>query len=161
MADRRKIFDRVKQATVALAYMRSTPGPRNRPFEILGSGVCVDAVGVIVTCRHVIEAFMAKSAAEPIAQAPESEQGKPIQRLGPVKVILPQVLFFRQGSRDPVEAACAPPRIARDSGHRDDYGDAFDCKSYRMRLDELVRGPNSPGAWLPGHRHRPPLSRGS
>ncbi len=97
MNDRRAIFDRVKRATVALAFIRKTPGPRNRPFEVLGSGFCVDSRGVIVTCRHVIEAFMAKSAAEQIAQTPESEKGKPIRRLDPGEVIPPQVLFFYQG----------------------------------------------------------------
>lgn len=97
-ADRRDIFDRVKQATVALAFKRKTPGPHNRPFEILGSGFCVDPMGLIITCRHVIEAFMEKSAEQAIADAPESEKSKPIQKLGPVQVIAPQILFFKWGS---------------------------------------------------------------
>lgn len=95
MNSRRDVFDQVKRATVALAFMRKTPGPRNRPFEILGSGFCVDPSGVVITCRHVIEAFMAKSAAEQIAAASESEKVRPIRKLGPVDVIPPQVMFFR------------------------------------------------------------------
>ena len=94
--DRRAIFNRVKRATVALAFSRKTPGPSNRPFETLGSGFCVDPRGVIVTCRHVIEAFMAKSAGQQIAEVPESEKGKPIQILEPVDLVRPQVIFFKQ-----------------------------------------------------------------
>ena len=90
--DRRAIFSRVKRATVALAFIRKTPGPRNRPFDILGSGFCVDPSGVVITCRHVIEAFMTKSAAEQIADAGGATT--PVKQL--VRGTPPQVIFFAQ-----------------------------------------------------------------
>jgi hypothetical protein len=55
----RAIYETVKVATVAIALMHPpTRGPKNRPFSILGSGVCIHPDGIIITCRHVQEAFV-------------------------------------------------------------------------------------------------------
>jgi S1-C subfamily serine protease len=87
-------FKKVKRATVALAIMNSA-NPR-QPFEIIGTGFCVDAAGIIVSCAHVIEAFMAKSIQEQIEQgkADERNRGKERHVIGPIAAIRPHVLFF-------------------------------------------------------------------
>lgn len=47
---RRRVFERVRRATVGFAVMQS-----KRPPRILGSGVVVDRKGIILTARHVVE----------------------------------------------------------------------------------------------------------
>jgi len=51
------IYDAVKKATVAIVAAHSDRLPQ-RPFDIVGSGFCVHSSGVIVTCKHVFEAFV-------------------------------------------------------------------------------------------------------
>jgi hypothetical protein len=95
---RREIFDRVKLATVAIAVLH---GPRlsptkDIPYTIVGSGFCVDSYGLVVTCRHVVDAFMSKPSLQQIAELHQSEKHKPgLQRLGPVDVVVPYALFYR------------------------------------------------------------------
>ena len=62
-----KIFEAVKKATVAIAVVDFNN--KTKPFEIIGSGFCVDSAGVVVTCRHIIEAFMSESIAVQIEEA--------------------------------------------------------------------------------------------
>ncbi|MBW8014789.1 MAG: trypsin-like peptidase domain-containing protein [Planctomycetes bacterium] len=57
MSDRRSVFKSVKSATVALAIMTER-NDGSCPFKIVGSGFCVDSIGIIVTCRHVLSGFM-------------------------------------------------------------------------------------------------------
>ena len=49
-------YSKIKAATVAIAKV-----DKNNPatFEIVGSGACIDPKGIILTCEHVISAFMA------------------------------------------------------------------------------------------------------
>ena len=55
------LFERAKRATVAIAFMRPAESPTNNPpFEIVGSGVCIDEKGVVITCRHVLQSFVRK-----------------------------------------------------------------------------------------------------
>jgi len=61
------IFKAVKKATVAIALVDFNN--KTKPYEIIGSGFCIDPAGVIVTCRHVIEAFMSKSIAVQIEES--------------------------------------------------------------------------------------------
>ena len=51
------IYEAVKRATVAIVAVRTDRLPQ-RPFDIVGSGFCIHADGVIVTCKHVFEAFV-------------------------------------------------------------------------------------------------------
>lgn len=90
--ERREAFDRVKRATVAVVAMNRVGS--HHPFTIVGSGFCVDRSGLIVTCRHVLEALMRKTAAQQISEIPPQEAGKKIQRLGPVQAITPFAVFY-------------------------------------------------------------------
>lgn len=57
MSGRKAVFKSVKSATVALAIMTEMHDG-SCPFNIVGSGFCVDSIGIIVTCRHVLSVFM-------------------------------------------------------------------------------------------------------
>ena len=81
------VLSRVKRATVALAIVND--GNAQRPFEIIGSGACLDPRGVIVTCRHVIEGFMANDYHSLVSQYPE------IAKTGAeTESIVPYALFY-------------------------------------------------------------------
>lgn len=59
MDDTKNIYKKIKNATVAIASINKKEA--KEPFTIIGSGFCIDAEGIIITCRHVIEAFMEKT----------------------------------------------------------------------------------------------------
>jgi S1-C subfamily serine protease len=92
--DKKEIFKIVKKATVAIA----TVDFKNniKPYEIVGTGFCIDASGVIVTCRHVIEAFMSKSIKTQISETDIDPQnkGKAKKICNPGPIIKPFVIFF-------------------------------------------------------------------
>lgn len=53
------VYESIKSATVAIALFHpSTPGSKNRPFTIVGSGFCIHAAGIVVTCEHVFRTFI-------------------------------------------------------------------------------------------------------
>jgi S1-C subfamily serine protease len=85
------IYKKVKNATVAIAAMNKDEA--EEPFTIIGSGFCLDAEGVIITCRHVIEAFMRISINQQIAKIPKNKD-KQINILEPVETIIPYVIFY-------------------------------------------------------------------
>jgi S1-C subfamily serine protease len=90
-------FARVKSATVALAVMadKAVPlPPRTQPFEILGSGFCVDARGAIVTCAHVVEAFMEKTIKDYLKSIPPEERSKEHQRIPDTRGFVPHAIFY-------------------------------------------------------------------
>jgi S1-C subfamily serine protease len=89
---RREVFRNVKRATVAIATHNPTATPQ--PFVIVGSGFSVAAEGLIVTCRHVAEAFMEKPVADQITDIPASEKGKPLQRSGPFGYVKAYAVFY-------------------------------------------------------------------
>jgi S1-C subfamily serine protease len=89
---RREVFDRVKRATVAVAAMNNREA--KQPFTIVGSGFCIDPLGLVVTCRHVVEALMEKTVEQQIAEISPEERGKPIQKSGPFQVITPFAVFY-------------------------------------------------------------------
>jgi Trypsin-like peptidase domain len=68
----------------------------NDPFTIVGSGFCVDPSGLIVTCEHVLSAFMAKSVKDQIAEVPEDARSKPYL-FENVKLRRPYALFYFPG----------------------------------------------------------------
>lgn len=90
--NRREIFDRVKEATVAVAAMNRREA--KQPFTIVGSGFSIDPCGLIVTCLHVVEALMEKTAQQQIGEVPQEEKGKAIQKLRPVQAITPFAVFY-------------------------------------------------------------------
>ena len=50
-------LNRIKKATVALVLHHPGHGAQ-QPFTIVGSGFCIDPKGLVVTCEHVLSAFM-------------------------------------------------------------------------------------------------------
>lgn len=55
---RLEIFDTIKKATVAIAIYNEND--LQNPYTIIGSGFCIHPRGIIVTSRHVIDAFLDK-----------------------------------------------------------------------------------------------------
>ena len=70
-------LDKIKAATVAIAAVPENAGSqpsRDQPFVIIGSGFSIHPQGVIVTCAHVVEAFMEKSIKEYLDTIPDEEK---------------------------------------------------------------------------------------
>jgi S1-C subfamily serine protease len=107
--ERREVFERVKRATVAVAAMNREGA--THPFTIIGSGFCVDPRGLIVTCRHVLEAMMEKTAAQQISEVSEEESRKNIQKLPPVQAITPFAVFYAGQSKDPEQLLFFPCQV--------------------------------------------------
>jgi S1-C subfamily serine protease len=82
-------FATIKTATVAIAKVHNI---EHHIFEIVGSGVCVDPVGIILTCQHVISAFMAVSIPDQVKGLPKSSEPKTIES-GPL--IIPHAIFYK------------------------------------------------------------------
>jgi len=101
----------VKRGTVAIAVVHKSAvnGSKEAPFTIVGSGFCIDPSGLVVTCRHVVDAFMSKPSHQQIAEVDDAEKEKTLQRLGPVEVITPYALFYRFGH--PRYLFVAPARV--------------------------------------------------
>ena len=85
-------FERIKRATVAMAVLHEKHP--SRPFTILGSGFCIHPRGVIVTCRHVAEAFLERKFETYISQLPAEKREKEIQELQDVRSLIPYALFY-------------------------------------------------------------------
>ncbi len=86
------LLTRIKKATVALAYLNAQGS--NQPFTIIGSGFCIDPSSIVVTCRHVLEGFMAKPIAQQIAEAsgPSTPGGLLPSSLG--QTVRPHAVFY-------------------------------------------------------------------
>ncbi len=80
------IYEAVKKATVAIVAPIPNAFPK-RPFDIIGSGFCVHAEGVIVTCAHVFHAFVPDESRKRVM----ASQGK---RVDVPNAITPHVLFY-------------------------------------------------------------------
>lgn len=85
-------MERVKKATVAVAYLNTAD--LDEPFTILGSGFCIDPSGIVITCRHVVEAFMSKTIAQQIAEAPASKNRNGLRTVSPGNVVTPHAVFY-------------------------------------------------------------------
>ena len=94
MPERRAIFNSIKAATVALAIM-ADKGDGKCPFVIIGSGFCVDSLGVIVTCEHVLSAFMAKPLIEQIGDLEKVDSKEGIRGGWIRHRHIPFVIFYR------------------------------------------------------------------
>ncbi|MFB3886610.1 MAG: serine protease [Thermodesulfobacteriota bacterium] len=90
--DERQLYKRIKAATVAFASMVQSG---KTPFTIIGSGFCVDPSGIVVTCEHVLSAFMSKTIHEQIAELPPNVHGDKIRKTRPFSVLHPFVLFYQ------------------------------------------------------------------
>ena len=86
-------FATIKAATVAIAKVHEV---ERQIFEIVGSGVCVDPVGIILTCEHVISAFMAQPIPDQVKAIPKSSEPRTF-RTPPF--IIPHAIFYNVDSR--------------------------------------------------------------
>jgi hypothetical protein len=84
-------YEKVKKATVAIAFINKEEA--EEPFTIIGSGFCIDAEGIIITCRHVIEAFMKKTISQQLEKIPQKKDNH-IHILEPVETIIPHAIFY-------------------------------------------------------------------
>ncbi len=98
------ITERVKAATVAMA----TLDLRNReePFTIIGTGFCVHPRGIIITCEHVLSAFMEKPLREQLAGTTESVK-KAEGQLVETRALIPHAIFY-DSTRSPSQLYAFP-----------------------------------------------------
>lgn len=93
MSDRRAVFKTVKSATVALAIMTER-NDGSCPFNIVGSGFCVDSIGIIITCRHVLSVFMSQPLEKQISRFEEIDSRRGI-KTGKLAIRhYPHVIFY-------------------------------------------------------------------
>jgi len=81
-------FSIIKSATVAIAKVSHDD---RRIFEIVGSGVCVDSRGIILTCEHVINAFLSNASREELKKLSGSEP----QRAELPGLVIPYAIFYK------------------------------------------------------------------
>ena len=105
MAKKREVFDRIKRATVAIVGL-NVPDARH-PFTIIGSGACIDKDGIVVTCRHVVDGFMATPALEQIKTPTGRTTPDGGQFLPPVQMLEMYSVFFGMASPTQVTALLA------------------------------------------------------
>lgn len=86
---KKEVLERIKSATVAMATLNTRN--KNKPFTILGSGFCIHPRGVVITCEHVLSAFMDKPLHESIAEA--ADPGQTSQLIN-FKTLTPHALFY-------------------------------------------------------------------
>ena len=92
----KETLERVKRSTVALAFLPPEPSadPKIAPFVIIGSGFCIDESGTVVTCEHVVNAFLARDFRQLIAEVPPEDQTKDLWPLRNIQMMIPHALFF-------------------------------------------------------------------
>lgn len=109
------MFESVKKATVALVHWHTESleqDDRKPPYTIVGSGFCIHPRGMIVTCEHVLSAFMEKPVHQQIAETPEGDRGQEVRRMQEIRVVVPYVLFFNaSASGEELIVVAAPADI--------------------------------------------------
>lgn len=85
------ILENIKSATVAIATLHIKK--KNRPFTIIGSGFCIHPKGIVVTCEHVLSAFMEKSVHEQIAEVSRPDWEGKKDRIE-IKTLIPHAIFY-------------------------------------------------------------------
>lgn len=92
----RAVLERVKRATVGIALVPDRPptDPGETPFTILGSGFCVHPRGVIVTCEHVISAFVHGDIRQMIAKLPAGASPDQVRPIPDMRLMRPHALFY-------------------------------------------------------------------
>jgi S1-C subfamily serine protease len=83
---------RVKKATVAIAYLNAQGS--DQPFTIIGTGFCINPSGIVVTCRHVLEGFMAKPIAQQIAEASGPSTPDALLPVSSGQTVRPHAVFY-------------------------------------------------------------------
>ena len=86
-------FASIKAATVAVARVHEI---EKQIFEIVGSGVCIDPAGIVLTCEHVISAFMAVPVKEQLKGIEKSSE--PTKLESPA-LIVPHAIFYKVDER--------------------------------------------------------------
>lgn len=97
MAPARTQLEQIKKATVAIAVMHeplNREPSRKQPFTIIGSGFCVHERGIVITCSHVIEAFLEKKLNDYLDSIPPEEKSKSIQNIPELRSLVPHALFY-------------------------------------------------------------------
>ncbi|MBI3849219.1 MAG: trypsin-like peptidase domain-containing protein [Verrucomicrobia bacterium] len=90
-----EIFAQVRRATVGLVLFH--PNIPQKPYTIVGSGFCVDPNGVVVTCQHIVSAFMEKSVPDHMAEFDPAERKSKLHHEDNVKIQIPFVVFLIPG----------------------------------------------------------------
>ena len=92
----RTILNRVKRATVALAFVPRKPpeNPKKAPYFIIGTGFCIHPRGVIATCEHVITASVKGDVRELINRVPDEDKKKELWPIRNVSTANLFALFF-------------------------------------------------------------------
>ena len=91
----RKVLERIKSATVAIAMQSPGPlDPRQHPFRIVGTGFCISSDGIVITCEHVIAAFSRVNPREAIAALPKQNDPSAIVPVPAMVATRPEVLFY-------------------------------------------------------------------
>jgi S1-C subfamily serine protease len=88
----KEIFARVRRATVGVVLFHQ--GERRKPYTIIGSGFCVDKAGVIVTCQHVVSAFMRRPIPDQVASISPEKRNSQLNPLEPVQIVAPYAVFL-------------------------------------------------------------------
>jgi len=107
--NKKEMLDKVKRATVAVAYLNTANV--NEPFTIVGSGFCIDSSGIVITCRHVVDAFMSKTIAQQVVEAAPSTRPDGLQPVNPGNTLTPYAIFYDMvRSREQIFAILTHPR---------------------------------------------------
>jgi S1-C subfamily serine protease len=86
-------FASIKAATVAIAKVHNI---HREIFQIVGSGVCIDPAEIVLTCEHVISAFMAVPIPEQVKGIAKSSE--PTKFESP-PFIVPHAIFYKVDAR--------------------------------------------------------------
>jgi serine protease Do len=93
---KKETVNRVKAATVAMATLNE--GDQRQPYTILGTGFCVHSRGMIITCEHVLSAFMDKSVHKYIAETASPGHEGVDHREMDMRTQIPYAIFYRPGA---------------------------------------------------------------
>jgi len=85
------ILERIKVATVAMATLNISD--KNKPFTILGTGFCIHPRGIVITCEHVLSAFMDRPIHEQIAETAEPKQDSESHLIN-IRTLIPHAIFY-------------------------------------------------------------------
>ena len=138
MVRRTEIFDRVKKATVAIVGMNVSGA--KQPFTIFGSGFCIEPVGVVVTCRHVMDSFLERPVMELIEEVSEEERDKDLQKLPELEALRAFAVFYDMETRAAQNQLLAIPCAIQNLVSKTD----FDLSVFRVGEHKLFEGGGFP-----------------
>lgn len=88
---KKDVLESIKVATVAMASVDISN--KNKPFTILGTGFCIHPKGIVITCEHVLSAFMDRPIHEQIAEAAEAKQDSESHLIN-IRTLIPHAIFY-------------------------------------------------------------------